>query len=118
MYGKTEKQKRNESDDKKPTDDICQVTSDGIIITVEVSAGSKQSIFPDGYNSWRKAFGISVKAPPMEGKANKAIIELIASQLHISKNAVTIISGHTASVKKIQITGISRQQLIDLSADK
>lgn len=54
----------------------------------------------------------------MEGKANKAIIELIASQLHISKNAVTIISGHTASVKKIQITGISRQQLIDLSADK
>ena len=43
-----------------PDEDICQETSDGIIITVEVSAGSKREMFPNGYNPWRKAFGIAL----------------------------------------------------------
>jgi len=100
-----------------PDDDICQVTDDGIIITIEVSAGSKKSTFPDGYNSWRKAFGITVKAPPVEGKANKAIIGTIADYFNISKQAVTILAGQTSSVKKVRISGISRQQVMDLRKD-
>lgn len=95
-------------------EDVCQVTPDGIIITIEVSAGSKKSQFPDGYNPWRKAFGVAVKAPPIEGKANKAIIELVADRFNIPKRDVTILSGQTASVKKLLITGISRQQIVDL----
>jgi uncharacterized protein (TIGR00251 family) len=94
--------------------DIFQETPEGIIITIEVSAGSKKSLFPDGYNPWRKAFGIAVKAPPVEGKANKAIMELIAGYFHLPVHAVTILSGQISSVKKVRIHGISRQQIIDL----
>lgn len=101
-----------------PDNDICQETPDGIIITVEVSAGSKKEIFPDGYNPWRKAFKISVKAPPVEGKANKAIIELIAARFSLPAQAVTILSGQTSSVKRVRIQGISRQHLTDLTGDR
>jgi|GEM_PF-569086 uncharacterized protein (TIGR00251 family) len=101
-----------------PDNDICQETPDGLIITIEVSAGSKKEIFPDGYNPWRKAFKISVKAPPVEGKANKAIIELIAARFSLPVQAVTILSGQTSSVKRVRIQGISRQHLTDLTGDR
>ncbi len=106
------------SDDSERRSDsaICQETADGIIITIEVSAGSKKEIFPDGYNPWRNAFGISVKAPPVGGKANKEIVELIAKRFLLPAQAVTIISGQTSSLKKVRICGISRQQILDLRA--
>lgn len=118
--GRQKKQHQADSEPSmtKPDIDLCQVTSDGIIITIEVSAGSKKALFPDGYNPWRKAFGIAVKAPPVEGKANKAIMELIAEHFHLPVHAVTIISGQTSSVKKVRINGISRQQIIDLIGDQ
>ena len=95
-------------------ENICQENSDSVIISIEVSAGKKKEIFPDGYNPWRKAFGITVKELPIEGKANKAIIKLISKYFSIPSNSVTIISGQTSSVKKVRICGITRQQVIEL----
>ena len=97
-----------------PDEDICQETSDGIIITVEVSAGSKREMFPNGYNPWRKAFGIAVKAPPVEGKANKAVIKIISGYFSVPSSSVTIISGQTSSLKKVRICGVTRHQVIEL----
>ncbi len=42
---------------------------------------------------------ISVKAPPEDGKANLAIISLLASHYNVPKSSVKIISGHSSSVK-------------------
>ncbi|NLV26034.1 MAG: YggU family protein [Methanomicrobiales archaeon] len=84
---------------------------DGIIIALEVTTGSKKPRFPDGFNSWRSAIGIAVKAPPVDGKANKAIVELIAEVLHIPKQSITIISGQTSTLKKVKIQGISPSDL-------
>ena len=118
--GRKKEQHQTDSEPSEAQSDegLCQETADGIIITIEVSAGSKKALFPDGYNPWRKAFGIAVKAPPVEGKANKAIMELIAGHFHIPVHAVTILSGQTSSVKKVRICGISRQQIIDLISDQ
>lgn len=88
------------------------IASDGgTIFTLEVSANSRIEKFPSGYNTWRQAIGIQVKAPAVEGKANKAIMGLIADILNIPKTRVHIISGQTSSVKKIKIDGISDTDL-------
>ena len=79
----------------------------GTIFTIEVSAGSRMERFPTGYNPWRQAIGIQVKAQAVEGKANKAIISLIAGTLAVPKNAVQIISGQTSSIKRIRVDGLS-----------
>ncbi|MDD1729466.1 MAG: DUF167 domain-containing protein [Methanospirillum sp.] len=83
----------------------------GVILTLEVSAGSKVERFPSGYNPWRQAVGIQVKAAAIEGKANKAIIHLVAETLSIPKNSVQIISGQTSSIKRIRIEGIPEEVL-------
>ncbi len=46
-----------------------------------------------------------VRAAPEDGKANAALIELIARALSVPKKAVTIRSGETSRVKKLFIAG-------------
>jgi hypothetical protein len=51
-------------------------------------------------------YEISVKAPPLEGKANLAVIEAVAEHFRVHKNQVRIISGFTSVNKTVLIEGI------------
>ncbi|HEU4592795.1 MAG TPA: DUF167 domain-containing protein [Steroidobacteraceae bacterium] len=44
-----------------------------------------------------------VKAPPVDGKANAAVIELVAAHFGVRKSQVTIKSGAAARLKLVQI---------------
>lgn len=46
-----------------------------------------------------------VRAAPENGRANAALIELVAKTLRAPKNAVSIASGETSRVKKLFIAG-------------
>jgi uncharacterized protein len=88
----------------------------GVIIAIEVTAGAKQAAFPAGYNEWRKLIGCRVTAPPVEGKANKAVIALVARSLGVPLSTVSILSGSTASQKRILVAGKTKDELLPLLA--
>lgn len=46
-----------------------------------------------------------VRAAPEDGKANAALVELIAKALKLPRSAVTVAAGHTSRVKTIEISG-------------
>jgi uncharacterized protein (TIGR00251 family) len=46
---------------------------------------------------------VYVKAPPVDGKANAAIVKLLAGHFDVSQSLIEIISGHMARVKVIEI---------------
>ena len=48
-------------------------------------------------------FAVSVKEPPVQGRANQAIVKALAEFFGISASRVTIISGHTSRSKLIDI---------------
>lgn len=48
---------------------------------------------------------LRVKAVPDKGKANAAVIALLAKFLHIPKSAIIVTSGETARLKTVSITG-------------
>ena len=48
-------------------------------------------------------FRITVTAPARDGLANQAVIEALAAYFAIPKSSVTIIRGHAARTKFIQI---------------
>jgi uncharacterized protein len=50
---------------------------------------------------------IKVTAPPVDGMANRAVIELISKGLKIPKKDIEIISGEKSKNKKIRIYGVS-----------
>lgn len=88
-------------------EEAFRLSGDGLLIALDVHAGSARNTFPDGYNEWRKAIGIAITAPPVGGRANTAIIDLVSAIMGIPKSSVTIVSGHQSSRKVIQITGIT-----------
>lgn len=53
------------------------------------------------------AVKIKVTSPPVEGKANKAVIELLSKKLNVPKKNVVIVSGEKSRNKRIRIYGIS-----------
>jgi uncharacterized protein len=50
---------------------------------------------------------IKVTAPPVDGMANSAVIELISKELKIPRKDIAIISGDKSKNKKIRVHGIS-----------
>lgn len=55
---------------------------------------------------------LRVKAPPVEGKANKAAMEFLAGILKVPKKQLEILSGKTSRNKRVRIWGIRPQELL------
>lgn len=53
---------------------------------------------------------VAVTAPPVDGKANKAIAKLLAKAFGVSKSCVVIISGESSRSKRVAIDGVSIEQ--------
>lgn len=53
-------------------------------------------------------FKIKLTAPPVEGKANKALREFLAKRLGLAKGGVEIISGERSRQKLVRIHGRSK----------
>jgi uncharacterized protein (TIGR00251 family) len=56
---------------------------------------------------------VKVSAPPEKGKANHCLVKFVARRLGVKNNAVSIISGATGSVKRLQVVGISAETLLE-----
>lgn len=53
------------------------------------------------------AIKVRLTAPPVEGKANEALIAFLAEQLGVHKSQVEIVAGETSRNKVISVLGLS-----------
>jgi uncharacterized protein YggU (UPF0235/DUF167 family) len=53
----------------------------------------------------RAVLKVRVRAAPSDGEANTALTKLIARTLKVAPKAVTLVSGATARIKRLQIEG-------------
>ncbi len=54
---------------------------------------------------------IQLKAPPVDGAANKALIAFLAERCGVPKSAVTIELGTSGRTKRVEVAGLSDEQL-------
>jgi hypothetical protein len=59
---------------------------------------------------------IAVTAPPVDGEANAAVIELVAKAFGVPKSAVEVIAGAASRRKTIRVRGATAAQLEELVA--
>ncbi len=52
-----------------------------------------------------------VSAPPIDGAANKALIEMLSDKLAVSKSKISILSGETSRNKLLRIEGVTSSDL-------
>lgn len=92
--------------------DAVAETPHGVTVTLDVTAGAKRSMFPAGYNEWRRSIKCQIAASAVGGKANRAITDLLAETFGVPRADVEIITGHTSSSKTVAIAGISRSHAL------
>jgi uncharacterized protein (TIGR00251 family) len=85
------------------------MSADSVRITVRLQPRASR----DEVLGWNEegALRVRVKAPPVDGAANAALIVLLAKQLGVSKGKVTLITGATARNKIVEVEGVSRETL-------
>jgi uncharacterized protein (TIGR00251 family) len=57
---------------------------------------------------------ISVTAPPVDGEANAAVIELVAKRLGVARSSVAIVAGTSSRRKTLEIANVTAQQIAEL----
>ncbi len=61
---------------------------------------------------WREgALAVRLTAPPVEGAANKALVEFFAGALGLRRADVTLISGEKSREKRLRIAGLTAEEL-------
>ena len=57
---------------------------------------------------------IAVTAPPVDGEANAAVIELLARRLGIARGDIAVIAGASSRRKTLRIANITAAQIAEL----
>ena len=92
--------------------DWLRVAADGrITLTLHIQPGAKKTEFAGLHGD---ALKIRLAAPPVDGKANEALIKFVAETLKLPKSAVNLKSGQTSRRKVLEVSGSSREVLADL----
>lgn len=61
--------------------------------------------------AYGEAWKLQVAAPPVDGKANEAIVKYLSKLLHVPSSSMRIVTGQTAPLKLIEIDGIDAETL-------
>jgi uncharacterized protein len=60
------------------------------------------------------ALKVRLRAPALEDRANDALCEYLAELLKTPKAAVRILSGHHSRSKRVEVRGVTEQQILAL----
>ena len=83
----------------------------GAVLTLHIQPGAKKTevVGPHG-----DALKIRLAAPPVDGKANAALLAFVAMQLGVAKSAVDLVSGQTSRAKRVRIAGMNAEKIRQL----
>ena len=76
-----------------------------VSLSIKVVPGASRDRVVGRYGD---AIKVQVSAPPEGGKANQAVVQLIAAALGVRPNEVQIAKGHARSRKVVQIDGLTQ----------
>ncbi len=79
--------------------------AEGIVVTVRVQPGAKRSAILGEYAGGLK---IAVAAPPVDGKANEAIVEFFRELTGLKRSQIDVIRGEKSRNKLVLLRSISR----------
>ncbi|MGE3173122.1 MAG: DUF167 domain-containing protein [Planctomycetota bacterium] len=58
------------------------------------------------------ALKVQVAAPPERGRANARVVEVLAAALGVAPAAITLVAGHHAPHKRVEVRGLTAAQVL------
>lgn len=78
----------------------CSAIPGAVRIAVQVQPGAKKTEVVGVHDD---ALKLKLQAPPIEGRANEALVKFLSSELSVPKSAVAITHGHTSKRKLVEV---------------
>jgi len=90
---------------------MLRATEGGVTLAVRAQPGAKKTAIIGVYGEGASAqLKVAVQAPPVEGRANSALIAFLAETFALPKNKVEIVSGELSRSKVFMLRGVSFAQ--------
>jgi len=87
---------------------MLRATAGGVTLAVRAQPGAKRTAITGVYGEGAAAqLKIAVHAPPLEGRANAALVAFLAETFGVAKNAVEIIGGELSRSKVFLLRGVA-----------
>jgi uncharacterized protein (TIGR00251 family) len=84
---------------------------EGCVLPVRAQPGARKNAVQGEHAG---ALKVSVSAPPEDGRANQALLELLRKQLGLKRSQVELMSGPTNRDKRFLIRGVAKNDLLAL----
>jgi uncharacterized protein (TIGR00251 family) len=82
--------------------------AEGCVLPVRAQPGAKRNGVQGEQNGMLK---VAVTAPPEDGRANAALVEVLRDELGLKRSQVELIGGQTSREKRFLIRGVTAAEL-------
>ncbi len=87
---------------------------DGVSIRIRAAPGASQNRLEGVYGT---ALRVRIKAPPVDGKANKALTRFLADLLQVPHNSVHLTHGESSRDKVVHIASVQLNDIVQRLSD-
>jgi uncharacterized protein (TIGR00251 family) len=88
--------------------EFAKDTPDGCTVAVRVHPGARKNSLSGVHAG---ALKISLTTPPVDGRANEALIEFVAEKLRLPRSRISLLAGATNRSKVLRVTGKSAAEV-------
>ena len=92
------------NDDEQP----LKPHAEGVMLSVQARGGARRDVVQGIHAGMLR---VCVTAPPEKGKANQAIVALLAKVLGVSRSSIELVSGATSPRKRLLIRAASMDEV-------
>ncbi|MGD1107237.1 MAG: DUF167 domain-containing protein [Terracidiphilus sp.] len=90
---------------------MLRAAAEGVTLAVRTQPGAKKTAIAAIYGEGTTAqLKVAVQAPPLEGRANQALIAFLAETFGLPKSAVALVSGELSRNKVSLLRGMTMAQ--------
>jgi uncharacterized protein len=83
-------------------------TKDGAVLTLHIQPGAKKTEIVGLHG---EALKIRLASPPVDGKANAALLEFLAKKVGAGRTALELVSGQTSRSKRVRVAGFAAEEV-------
>lgn len=83
----------------------------GVLVNIHVQPRASKTAFAGIHGG---AVKLRITAPPVDGKANALIVEILAKTFHVPKSAVSLASGQQSRHKRFRVAGIGLDAALEI----
>ena len=90
---------------------MLRAVAGGVTLAVRAQPGAKRTVVVGVYGEGVAAqLKIALQAPPIEGRANEALVHFLAATFRVPRASVELVSGELSRSKVFLLRGVTEEQ--------